>query len=536
MPNMYDFVINYMREDIGKIFDLMNSLNVDITDLNEFIYHLIKHDSAYKYPIKVFKEIYSNRFEDIYNKYNESIYILDRVFYDELRREPQIKAMLSFIKNIGNDVNELINQKNTLYEELKQEYLYKKNMYSKYMDIINGNVKSDEDRVVIEDFFAFLRNSILDKNKVNDLINDISRNKIIHIEEIDEETKEDKEKKENGKTVIPTLEKEVIHIIEKYKNIFESLDEKQKNSIMSAYELIVQGYQDNLENVAYGFNKSEILYYCSIYTLINLYQNYNELFKEKYLKEASEDKDLFDVLVLSIKDIIDNITKNLNKINKFEEEMEKEEEQQDEIKGDNHNIILFLDDDILDKDGHKESESIVNIDIQYMKKIYGGEAYANIKRVLRMLNTRFRSMSNEEFRNLGVDANKPLFNHSNYDEFDSFNVRLAKGKVNNPVRITYINMPISENNKKELCTMYDLPSDANIYLIVGLFLKKSDDAEYVRMTHNRLFRQHDNILKLQQMFENDFNDITRFKVKKMIDNSYEHLEILNNALKDVNIK
>ena len=543
--NIFDVVMNYISADISKIYDKLKTINLEISNIQEFLDSFLNHDSQYSFSEDIYDTL---KMESSYDKFIESINILDRVDYNKLQNEPQIREILDYFSNVERNLYRVIDDKVKVYNDLKKEYLMKKNTYSQYIRLMSGQVDSLENEDIKNDFFDFLCNSSLDIKYVDYLINYLSNRKIINstngLENDVVPKKEDKNdvkemikeaRKNEHKTPLPTLSLDLIDQIETYKEEFNSLNEKEQNSIISAVSLMMDGNEKYLENIAYGFTKNEILYYSSIFTLLNLYKSYNDYFNEKNLKEASNDEESYEMLSIYLEEIVDDITQRLKQITRREEDV-MEEKTTDEI--DSNNLVIFLNDEVVDKNGQIHESSVWNIDIDYIKKKAGGEADKTIKYIISLVNSRFRKMSSNKFRCLGPRLNKPITNlyNSHYNEFDDFKVRVAKWGYNNPARISYITISVSENNRKILSEKYNLPNDANVYLILGVFMKKNDDSEYVRITHNRLVRNHENVMKLEKIFERDFDDLTGLKAKKIIDKGLSIVEELSETYKNVNVK
>ena len=513
MDELYNEIIDYMDSDIGNIFDKLNDINVEITRLQDFYNSMMEHNSDYDYDLEIFKEIYD---EKMFEKFKEGIYILDRVDVNKLTREPQVIEILSLIDQVKEKLLILINNKINEYETLKKEYSDKRGSYHTIIDILN-NMISDTDAK------EHLKNVKID-DKLNELVNNYLLNrKIIHAKE---------ERKAN--VVFPKLDSKIVDRIKEYLRRFYNLSITEKNSIISANELILQNDYDNLSNVVYGFNIDEILYYTTIYNLIDEFNEYMDLQDEKNINDAKNDEELEKALNIYLDENIRKINNLLKKLSNIEEKMIEKEESED-VNSDNHNIVIFLDVEENDKFGNKETISVVNSDIQYIKNVFGGEADGDIKKIIRMLNTRFIGMNSNEFRKLGRDANKPIVNHSS-KIFDEFNIWCSKGMVNNASRIPYFIVSVSDNNKKELISKYHLNDDACVYLVLGLFAKKNDDSEYVRITGNRLNREYDKVAFIQKLFSQDFDELSRKRAFKLIDKSQDILDSLNEVYQEEKVK
>ena len=152
-----------------------------------------------------------------------------------------------------------------------------------------------------------------------------------------------------------------------------------------------------------------------------------------------------------------------------------------------------------------------------------------------MINSRFLDLPTQALKQLGHDDNKPIVNYFSM-LFNRFNVWCVKGRVNNPTRIPYFIVPISSKNRKDIQERYHLKDNFSLYMILGLFCKKNDDSEYVRITSTRLQRERDRISDIQSLFEKDFDDLSREEAFRLIDESRTVLNTLKDKEKEDKVK
>ena len=502
MIDDYNKVTEYINEDIKKIYDELNVLNDKIGKLQEFLDNMTKYNSDYQYSLELFELIDGNG--DRYEKLCDTLFILDRVDYEKLGKEPQFKEMESFLKEIEEKIYGVINELIKKYSELKEDYLARKNKCEQVIEFINDTSIDINNQGVLES---------LDKFQISNELKDLIINYLKNRMEVKEKTDE--------VHIISKLDSEVVDKIKDYIRKFYQLSITEKKSMISASELEKQGDYDNLIYVAYGFTQAEIIYYVTIYDLLNSFNDYIDIVNGK-----SDGKS-------SLTDVMDKINGYLRKLANVEKLMHEKEIEED-VADESHNIVLFLDVNE-GRTSNVNKTSIVDIDIQNIRNKNDGEESRDIRDIVRMLKNRFINMDNILFRKLGYNANKVIVNHTS-SLFKEFNVWCSKGEVNNPVRIPYTILGVSENNKKEIIARYNLPSDANIYLVYGLFTKKNDDSEYVRITNSRLQKEYDTINFIMKIFKNDFDELSRIRAFKLIDNSLLKMEELSSINKEKNVK
>lgn len=502
MIDDYNKVTEYINEDIRKIYDELNGLNDKIEKLQEFLDNMTKHNSDYPYSLELFELIDGNG--DRYEKLCDTLFILDRVDYEKLVKEPQYKEMESFLKEIEEKIYGVIDRLIKKYSELKEDYLNRKNKYEQVIDFINDTSIDINNQASLDN---------LNKFQISDELKELVINYLKKRLELKEKTDEFH--------IISKLDSEVVDKIKDYIRKFYQLSFSDKNSMISASDLIKVRDYDNLIYVAHGFTQHEIIFYATIYDLLDAFNKYIDLVNGK-----GDGKD-------SLTEVMEKINAYLRKLANTEKLMH-EKEIEEEVPDESHNIVLFLDVNN-GRGGNVNSASVVDIDLQTIRDKNDGEEERDIRDIVRMLNNRFKNMDNIRFRKLGYNANKAIVNH-NSSLFKEFNVWCSKGEVNNPVRIPYTILSVSESNKKEIIAKYNLPSDASIYLVYGLFTKKNDDSEYVRVTNNRLQKEYDAINFIMKIFQNDFDELSRIRAFKLIDSSLLKMEELSNINKEKNVK
>ena len=495
-------ITEYINEDIRKIYEELDSLNDKINRLQDFLDNMIKYNSDYSYSLELFELIDGNG--DRYDKLCDTLFILDRVDSEKLVKEPQYKEMKFFLKEMEEKIYGVINALIKKYSVLKEDYLDRKNKYEKVIDFINDTSIDINNQESLDNL-----NTLQIGDELKDLVINYLKNRM----ELKEKT--------DDIHIISKLDSDVVDKIKDYIRKFYQLSISDKHSMISASELIKVRDYDNLIYVAYGFTQDEIIFYATIYDLLDAFNKYIDLVNGK-----GDSKD-------SLTEVMENINGYLRKLANTEKIIHEKETELD-ASDESHNIILFLDVNN-GRGGNVNSTSVVDIDLQTIRDKNDGEEGRDIRDIVRMLNNRFKNMDNIRFRKLGYNANKAIINY-NSSLFKEFNVWCSKGEVNNPVRIPYTILSVSESNKKEIIDKYNLPSDANIYLVYGLFTKKNDDSEYVRATNSRLQKEYDAIKFIMKLFKNDFDELSRIRAFKLIDSSLLKMEELSNINKEKNVK
>ena len=176
-----------------------------------------------------------------------------------------------------------------------------------------------------------------------------------------------------------------------------------------------------------------------------------------------------------------------------------------------HNIVLFL-----------GGLGTVCDDIEIIKR-QKKDSLKNIPRIFVSLNSlnfeEYRKMLSAGGKNTKVKCDRKYI----ADAFNPHKMRAAD------IRVGYITVPLSENNKKELRLEYDYTSDVRIVLIFGIGLKLTDSNDPCVEFESRLDAEFDNVRRLIEIFKNDFTEETREIARSIID---EGISISNKLIEN----
>ena len=502
MQNNLKNILDVVKQNVLEKEEIVKDLSVDITYLEDAILHIEKNDYKFTYSEDLFKKIVGEKYAFV--QFMEALEILSRfnTLEDEqvLKSKKIIEEILSiYKKSLQKFVQDLEEKKHEFekdYEELKKYQIL-------FINLPQAKMSENE----LEKLIVYLYKNGISKDDIKNVVFYIN----VESQKVDTEIKSD--------TELPQLTSSEVEEIELYINKYNSLSLEQKKTILSASILVQEGYINDLKGLSYVFSDDEILYYASIYLLIDPYSRYKK--DKDDMENIQDDRDLKEIVVMEVNDI----RSLLEKIHQYEEKIN-DEELLEEVT-ENQNLAFFLttnENPIDDKE-----ESVITYDVRKIESKNDGNVNNDMDRILRLLNNKLIGLPVQELRSLGPKINKNLNNgiHNEYPLFDTFNIYCLKGSYNNPSRITYMTMSVSENNKQELIERYNIKLDSNIYLVLGIFTKKNDDSEYVRITHNRLIHEEKQIKMLMEMLKKDFTDDTRKKVFSMLDDSLGVLSDLN---------
>lgn len=507
MRNDKGSILERLKAKYLEIEERIKNKNVEISLLQDFLLHLNTYDYNYVYSNNLLSAFFMNY---DFVKFKEALEILSR-FYDF--SAPQVIES----KKIVNDAKEIcetgITNNYQDLELLNKEYEKEKKLYQKYHIILTN-----------------LQNTFLDNDELEQMIAYLYQNGIT-IEEIRNIVYRIKEKLsfEENHPKLPQLTLEEKEEIESYINQYNHLTDRQKETIFSAQAFIQVKDYDNLSNISYDLSQNEILYYSLIYSIIEKYNRYIESTKEENINSIANDDELLNVVKLELDDIIQFIHNAIEKIKKLEDEIENEEVLDIEDDSQKQNLVIFLNTKESNASGELIEDDVTRFDVDRIDDKSDGSFDNDMTMILRLLNTKLLQMPSVDIRRLGPQFNKPLSNgkHKEYPKFDEYNVYCLKSKVRNPARITYITLPVSANNQIELIERYQMNIGFQLYLVLGIFTKKNNDSEYVRITHNRLAKEKENIDNLIKMLSIDFTDETRKTIFHMIDDGLLTVNNLN---------
>ena len=528
MQRNFGIILNYMQDDILVSQDEIKDCNKKIFDM-EFLYSLIEERNV---DLSNYGDIFSQLYIS-FDKMKESLFILSKYEHSSIKDEAQVVSSLRFVNAFLSKLKNIIVDENRKLDDLKKKYINKKRNYYNYLNIFDSyGLRKDITMDDVDPFINYLRLTKIDPAIVDEFeiycINNLVVNKekasedssFFHSVEVDKIADKEDDKTKN----IEWLSNDKLEKTQKLIEEFENLSDEEKNVIISAKSIADEGNSEYLKDFSRDFTVNELLYFVEIVQLKSLYDNYCA--KSKVEDLELEDKDLLLVLKEEIQELNEKINASLQKVEKYSTLINEQNVQLDELLQSN-NLLLFLDaNEYLDE--CIEPREYLKNDIEKINEKVGGEVDKALKMIVRVMNTQLLSMTANELHSLSASQNKRLFEAHNetLPYFKEFNVRVCKGRLHNPARITYLTIPLSENNRKELIEKYYLRPQAYVYLVIGMFVKNNKDDRYTDITHNRIMHEYKNILKLQQIFSVDFTDETRNIAFKLIDESKKMLDNL----------
>ena len=523
MNMTFKIILNNLKNDLITSQDELLKTNVFLTKLEELVALLRQKDTNLEKYTQLIES-----FSVSYSKLIESILIIKNFDNEVLKNEIQVINSRKYVNNFLQRLNKSISICREEIKKQQEEYLKRKKGYFKYLNVfdING-IRNDLDSLDVEDFVEYLQTTSISKEVIEDFKTQCY-SKIDLNHKIDDGIALD--------VNIKLLDKETSLDVNNYLNDLENLDTDDIKIVESAASLIENGMQEHLQGLSNKFEANDLEYYVNLLKLKKLYDQY--VHKVQVERLESNDEILLSVLNAELSDLINEIKIVLEELKTIVEksiDSEDEYESNSLITNNQKNIVLFLDLHTVDK-----IKSVVDIDEEYIEKTSGGDFNKDMRYVARVLNERLLSAKAVELRTLGKKYDKPLMNKRGNElpYFDKYNGRTSKGKVHNPGRVTYLTLPVSENNKHELMEKYHLDVDSNIYLVIGLFIKKSADDSYTDITHKRLRDEDKYIEGLEKLFINDFNNQSRQIVDNLINDSQVIVDNLNQKYlksKEVNL-
>lgn len=463
-----------------------------------------------------------------------AIYADDEIISQEsqmIKNKEELEQMvISFSSYLHTLKSEIENQQNYEQEKIEYEKLSKlvltnsfdKNVLLNYEDyetfckIILSMDELDNSEIfylVSELSVLFIDNEEkiqIQNNKVEDEM-DHQQEETISIEE--------QLAKEKNKKIIADMISQITFAINdinnfitnfsKYLGMYTKMSDKEKNLFSSMCQLIKEECDEEvLLSYLSTFNEKITLNDIKVISkLLNLLKIKNEL--EEYIKltEIIDEEDLlqeeFNFILNKIKDI-DVVKKDIeNQASKssVDEEIDQENDFSEDFElSDSKNLLIFL---------QSDKGSYLKQDVDEINKTKN----SSLKYMIAGLNNFYTKSLIDIKQSVGSPKTiKPSDNIVDYsEELKPYRMR------HSDVRIAYIQVPLTKNNKEMFKKFYNIKEDFNIILVIGIFLKNSKTYDDI---NRRIAKEIIKIRKIREIFAHDLDENT-FKIAvKLVSDSF----------------
>ena len=463
-----------------------------------------------------------------------AIYADDEIISQEsqmIKNKEELEQMvISFSSYLHTLKSEIENQQNYEQEKIEYEKLSKlvltnsfdKNVLLNYEDyetfckIILSMDELDNSEIfylVSELSVLFIDNEEkiqIQNNKVEDEM-DHQQEETISIEE--------QLAKEKNKKIIADMISQITFAINdinnfitnfsKYLGMYTKMSDKEKNLFSSMCQLIKEECDEEvLLSYLSTFNEKITLNDIKVISkLLNLLKIKNEL--EEYIKltEIIDEEDLlqeeFNFILNKIKDI-DVVKKDIeNQASKssVDEEIDQENDFSEDFElSDSKNLLIFL---------QSDKGSYLKQDVDEINKTKN----SSLKYMIAGLNNFYTKSLIDIKQSVGSPKTiKPSDNIVDYsEELKPYRMR------HSDVRIAYIQVPLTKNNKEMFKKFYNIKEDFNIILVIGIFLKNPKTYDDI---NRRIAKEIIKIRKIREIFAHDLDENT-FKIAvKLVSDSF----------------
>lgn len=307
----------------------------------------------------------------------------------------------------------------------------------------------------------------------------------------------------------------------KYLGMYTKMSNKEKNLFSSICQLIEEKCNEEvLQSYLLTFNEEITLNDIKVISkLLNLLKIKTEL--EEYIKliEIIDDdllQEEFNFILNKIADIdvvkknIENQASESNEIEKIDQESDFSE---DFELSDSKNLLIFL---------QSDKGSYLDQDVNEINK----NKNSSLKHIVAGLNKFYtRSLIDIKQSADSPKTIKPTDNIADYsEELKPYRIR------HSDVRIAYVQIPLTKNNKEMLKKIYNIKEDFNIILVIGIALKNAKLKIYDDI-NRRIAKEIAKIRKIRDIFAHDLDENTLKIAIKMISDSFNNFVETKDSVK-----
>lgn len=307
----------------------------------------------------------------------------------------------------------------------------------------------------------------------------------------------------------------------KYLGMYTKMSNKEKNLFSSICQLIEEKCNEEvLQSYLLTFNEEITLNDIKVISkLLNLLKIKTEL--EEYIKliEIIDDdllQEEFNFILNKIADIdvvkknIENQASESNEIEKIDQESDFSE---DFELSDSKNLLIFL---------QSDKGSYLDQDVDEINK----NKNSSLKHIVAGLNKFYtRSLIDIKQSADSPKTIKPTDNIADYsEELKPYRIR------HSDVRIAYVQIPLTKNNKEMLKKIYNIKEDFNIILVIGIALKNAKLKIYDDI-NRRIAKEIAKIRKIRDIFAHDLDENTLKIAIKMISDSFNNFVETKDSVK-----
>ena len=335
---------------------------------------------------------------------------------------------------------------------------------------------------------------------------------------------------------VPALEE--LDEINKYVGEYENLTDSEKNTLISMKATIDEYGTETIGSFNMDISYDKLQYYLEIAKLKEIYSLYQDQLNE----DINNDKTLADMILSEVYELINKIKDCLNKIKELQEiielsevaeTLENEEEISTVVREKNVNLLLFPTKDKTNLDIH--NSLIWNIELlKYNYPEHKSEFLSQNVEIVDKILLKFNSSQIKNVSRKGgkrgksKNKNGQLENDKvhNFYLFDTYNVFRYKHKISTGGRVSYMYIPITENNKKMLKDYFKMDELSDICFVINFDGSITSDKEYVRRTHIILNNCENYIKDMISLFGNDFTEQGFEEAKTLLEASQKEFDTL----------
>ena len=307
----------------------------------------------------------------------------------------------------------------------------------------------------------------------------------------------------------------------KYLGMYTKMSNKEKNLFSSICQLIEEKCNEEvLQSYLLTFNEEITLNDIKVISkLLNLLKIKTEL--EEYIKliEIIDDdllQEEFNFILNKIADIdvvkknIENQASESNEIEKIDQESDFSE---DFELSDSKNLLIFL---------QSDKGSYLDQDVDEINK----NKNSSLKHIVAGLN-KFYTRSLIDIKQ-SADSPKTI---KSTDNIADYSEELKPYRIrHSDVRIAYVQIPLTKNNKEMLKKIYNIKEDFNIILVIGIALKNAKLKIYDDI-NRRIAKEIAKIRKIRDIFAHDLDENTLKIAIKMISDSFNNFVETKDSVK-----
>lgn len=296
---------------------------------------------------------------------------------------------------------------------------------------------------------------------------------------------------------------------------YEELSESNKNYIDSIYQLILENNFENIDRISSSFSPVYVKFIKRLLKLKDDLFEFDDIITAEKEYRTENDEQEVD---LTIKNLVSKIksdsleVKNLGEqafsTDDFSEELGAQRDIDKVISG--RNLFVFLPNSNSNRISYYDEDK--------------NNVLRNEKSVMHSIETGFKILTSYNITNKTEksDSFKRIVSTS-FPKFVRNEIKPFRYRSNNS-RIAFSLLPITKKNRETIRDKYSLDTDdINVVLVLGYGIEYGSQEIYGDIL-NRMVREHDKIKNIQNIFGNDFDNLSEHLAIQLIDEGFSCLE------------